>query len=110
MSGSGVVRYGFDHCRVCGKPITVARHGSLANWEQAQRKPPMPEKQWRELGFLAAPTPLQMQAVPADGCCSDCGLKVMKRKWRYHERGVIVITATVIICWVIFFIISYMRH
>jgi hypothetical protein len=51
-----------------------------------------------------------MQAVPADGCCSDCGLKVMKRKWRYHERGVIVITATVIICWVIFFIISYMRH
>jgi predicted nucleic acid-binding Zn ribbon protein len=110
MSDSGVVRYGYDHCRVCGKPITVLRPGSLGKWEQAQRKPLMPEKQWRDMGFLAAPTQMQINSVPADGCCGDCGLKLTKRKWRYHERGALLIVVAVTICWVIFWIISYMRH
>jgi hypothetical protein len=110
MSASGIVRYGFDHCRMCGKPIVVHRHGTLPQWEQAQRKPLMPEKQWRAMGFLAAPTRLQLREVPADGCCPECGLKISKRAFKYHERGLIAIAITVSICWGIFYVISYMRH
>jgi hypothetical protein len=104
------MKYGFDHCRICGKPIAAGRADWLEQWEAAQRRPPIPETEWRKMGFLAAPTKFQLKIAPANGCCSDCGLVISHRTSRYHVRGIAsilgVVAMTSFIAWVIF----YMRQ
>ena len=104
------MKYGFDHCRVCGKPIAPRGQSKRDLWEAAQRKPPMPEKRWRALGFLAAPTAYQLNVDPADGCCADCGLAVSHRTSRFHVRGIASVVGTVTMGVAIAYIIFYMRQ
>jgi hypothetical protein len=105
-----MIRYGYDHCRMCGIPIVIKRASALKQWENAQRKPPVPEKVWRDMGFLAAPTEFQMNTSPADGCCADCGMIMQHRKWHYHTRGVVLVAMCVIIAICISYVVLYMRH
>ena len=78
--------YGVDQCRCCGTQITVVRAESLKEYTDAlRRKPTMPEAQWRQQGFLAMPTPMQLHHV-AYGCCQPCAEVLIKRKMGAPRR------------------------
>jgi hypothetical protein len=72
--------YGLDECRVCGKPIKIYGPENLARYENDRARPPVwPEAKWREAGFKACPTRWQL-AHPADGCCSDCAIRLQMKQ------------------------------
>jgi hypothetical protein len=104
------IRYGFDHCRLCGVPITPRRHDALTQWEEAQIKCKMPEKQWREEGFLAAPTKYQVFVSPSDGCCAKCGVEMAHRVAKYHLRGILSIALAVALAVFVSCVALYMRQ
>ena len=102
--------YGVDQCRMCGKPIPVLRPTAWREWEDAQRRPVVPEKEWRRLGMLGPPTRLQWRSNMADGCCTPCGVKLLHRRWRYGLRGVLSVAFFVGLAAVVSFIILYFPH
>lgn len=104
------IRYGFDHCRLCGLPIKPRRHDALANWEEAQIKCAMPEKKWRQKGFLAAPTRYQIYIAPSDGCCAKCGQEMAHRVAKYHVRGILSIALSFVIFVFVSVVVIYMRQ
>jgi hypothetical protein len=108
--GSQMKRYGYDHCRVCGKPIAPGNAEQLERWEEAQRRPVIPEKEWRRRGFLAAPTGHQLNLGPGGGCCADCGLKLTMKHSRYHLRGTFVIVGFIALMTFICAVLFYTRH
>jgi hypothetical protein len=71
--------YGVDQCRVCGKPITVPSKKARAEQEKTNRKPPIPEAEWRRRGYLTCPTPRQLGKHPAHGCCFLCGIQQQRK-------------------------------
>jgi hypothetical protein len=77
--------YGVDQCRVCGTAIKPHSPKDMDNWLKAQKKPPIPEKEWRRRGFLAAPTK-HMLAMPAYGCCQDCGQRLAIKHSKVNQR------------------------
>jgi hypothetical protein len=101
--------YGVDQCRVCGKPIPIKSVTAMTDFLVAQRKPAMPEAEWRRRGFLASPTKQQVK-FPEMGCCFDCGLKLAHQASRYHLRGIMVIVFMVFATTVISIITLFMRH
>lgn len=102
--------YGVDQCRVCGKPIIVNSPKSLEEQEQALRNPIVPEKVWRERGYLTPPTVRQWRGDPSLGCCLECGRREMRRKWKWSWRiGMMyamlgALTVTIVV------IVTFMRH
>jgi hypothetical protein len=63
--------YGVDQCRVCGKPITVPSKKARAEQEKTNRKPPIPEAEWRRRGFSWAST--RRTAVASYAAFSNSG-------------------------------------
>jgi hypothetical protein len=104
------IKYGFNHCRVCGVPIKPRRHDALEQWEEAQLKCKIPETEWRRQGFLAAPTRYQIHISPMDGCCAKCGQEVAHKVARYHVRGLLSIGLAVVIGVFVSVIVIYMRQ
>lgn len=101
--------YGLDQCRMCGKPILVKGPEAIIEWEQAQRKPPIPEAEWRKRGFLAAPTGKQL-SMPWMGCCDDCGMIQMRKRWRFNTRGALLILGFLAMMGLIAYIASVAPH
>lgn len=87
--------YGVDQCRICGVPMPSKGPEAMAEWEQAQRKPTMPEAEWRARGFLAAPTKKQI-GIPWLGCCQSCAMKQLNGRFRYNWRGTLMIAVFVL--------------
>jgi predicted nucleic acid-binding Zn ribbon protein len=87
--------YGVDQCRVCGVPIKPHRADEITDWLKAQKRPPIPEKEWRRRGFLAAPTKEQL-SLPAAGCCQPCGEKLMINATGARQRLVMILVTAVL--------------
>jgi hypothetical protein len=95
--------YGVDQCRMCGVPIKPHRPNEMEDWLKAQKRPPIPEKEWRRRGFLAAPTREQM-ANPAAGCCQACGEKMTLRIGGAGKRAVLLaigVATAIAIIWTV---------
>jgi hypothetical protein len=82
--------YGVDECRVCGVPIRVPGPTARAEQEKANRKPPMPEKEWRRRGYLCPPTRHQL-IEPQHGCCPQCGREQAIKKYNPNTRLVLML-------------------
>jgi hypothetical protein len=55
----------------------------------------MPEAQWRAEGWLAEPTRAQ-QEHPGIGCCTDCVVLILRRRWKPGLRIWLMVGAIVI--------------
>jgi hypothetical protein len=102
--------YGVDQCRVCGIAITPRGPEAWHEQERANRKPGIPEAEWRRRGFLTSPTRNQLRAMPADGCCRPCGIKLLKRKYHYGARAVGVVVVVSLLMAGIIMLITYLPH
>jgi hypothetical protein len=102
--------YGVDQCRVCGKPIAVKSPKAIEDQERAIRKPIVPEKVWRARGYLTAPTGPQWRANPSDGCCGDCGVLELRRKYRHVIRFWTLAGAAVTLAVILITILKFMPH
>ncbi len=102
--------YGVDQCRVCGVPITVSRPTSMEELEKAKRLPPVPEKEWRRLGFLTVPTHYQWYVSRTDGCCAQCGLKQLHKQFHFGARGMGLAAMIVFLGAVISAVVLYFPH
>ena len=102
--------YGVDQCRVCGTPIPIRGPDILADQERVNRKPIIPEEEWRQLGLLTSPTREQLYRNPANGCCGPCGLKLMRRHYNYTKRAMAVIGLAVGLAVIIVGVITYLPH
>lgn len=105
--------YGVDQCRVCGVPIPDRPSGLkqqkiLAKVLSKQRNfRPMSESEWRAAGFRAQPTALQT-AVPASGCCVDCGVRLTKAKLSRGPRYAFIGMAIAVFAIVGFMVVTSM--
>jgi predicted nucleic acid-binding Zn ribbon protein len=102
--------YGVDQCRVCGNPIAVKSPTTVEEQEKAIRKPIVPEKVWRARGYLTPPTQSQWLANPADGCCSACGEREMRRKFRHVGRFWILIVGALLLTAIVVAVVDYIPH
>jgi hypothetical protein len=102
--------YGVDQCRVCGTPIPPLGPKALEEQQKANRKPPIPEAEWRKMGLLTAPTKFQLRSQPGDGCCRPCGLKMMNRKYHYNTRLAIAIAAAVTLAAFVTIVVTFLAH
>jgi hypothetical protein len=102
--------YGVDQCRICGAPIKPTNKHARDLQEDANRKPLIPEAEWRARGFLTSPTKAQLGAAPADGCCWPCGMKQMKLKYKYSTRRYAVMTAMVAAAAFVIYVTTYLPH
>ncbi len=98
--------YGFDQCRMCGKKISIDDHITLQDWEMAQRRQLMPEKEWRRRGFLSAPTKWQLDH-PWVGCCPACGVKQFKKHWGSNRKVLVALGAIVVFSAITWWVFSY---
>ncbi len=95
--------YGVDQCRVCGVPIKPHRPDEITDWLKAQKRPLIPEHEWRRRGFLAAPTREQL-FLPSAGCCQPCGERLLRKRSGLGKRlavGALSAAAAVAIIWVV---------
>ncbi len=102
--------YGVYQCRVCGRPISPKGPEVAEQQAKANRRPQMPEKEWRRRGYLAPPTGFQIYTDPSHGCCSSCGLKELRK---FTKIGVITfwVGALFVVAVIVFaFIITYLPH
>jgi hypothetical protein len=82
----------------------------MGEWQKAQINPVMSEQEWRKRGFLAAPTRRQATFSPADGCCTECGLKIMHKRFHFHLRGFTVVGITLVLAVFITVVSLYLPH
>jgi hypothetical protein len=101
---------GVDECRVCGKKITVGRKDAHEKQMEAIRKPVVPEKVWREAGLLTPPTWGQWYRNPGDGCCLDCGLELVHRKYRTGIRFLGMYAILFGAAALIIFLVTFSKH
>jgi hypothetical protein len=101
--------YGVDQCRVCGVTIKPHSPRDIDDWLEAQKRPPIPEKEWRRRGFLAAPTRHQMQN-PAGGCCQACGERLMRNKYHPVFRLSMFVLAFAISFAIVWKVVTYSAH
>jgi hypothetical protein len=102
--------YGVDQCRVCGVPITPLGPTAWMEQDKANRKPPIPEAEWRRMGFLTVPTLAQLRGAPASGCCRACALKLMHRKYRYYVRVMLIVAVAAVVLTTIVVVYTYLAH
>jgi hypothetical protein len=102
--------YGVDQCRMCGAPISPTNKRARDQQEAANRKPLIPEAEWRARGFLTSPTRAQLGAAPADGCCWPCGLKQMNVKYKYTSRRFLVFAIMIGAAAFVMIITTYLPH
>jgi hypothetical protein len=102
--------YGVDQCRICGAPIIPRGPEVWAEQEAANRRPILPEKEWRRRGFLTSPTRIQLQADPANGCCRPCGIKMIQSTYRYHRRGLFILGFAAALAAFILVVVTYLAH
>jgi predicted nucleic acid-binding Zn ribbon protein len=102
--------YGVDQCRICGTPIIPRGPDIAEEQEKANRKPIIPEKEWRKRGFLTSPTRVQLYLDPANGCCGVCGLKLMKKTYRYNTMALSIMGVVVLLAVGVVFIVTYLPH
>ncbi len=102
--------YGVDQCRVCGIPIPHTGPEAVRKQEEANRRPIIPEKEWRRRGFLTSPTRSQLGLAGARGCCAQCGLKVMKQQFKYSTRFFLVLALGVTTAAVMVYVSTYLPH
>jgi len=100
--------YGVDQCRMCGAPILLERREALAEYEEALRRPPMEEAQWRREGFLTVPTKHQLLHRAA-GTCAVCAKKLIYQKFKPGARGIAWAVGFVAVFWVLTYIYIYAR-
>jgi hypothetical protein len=102
--------YGVDQCRVCGVPIVPKGPDQAIQQEKANRKPKMPEKEWRRRGFLTSPTPYQLKTDPANGCCGKCGLLMTRKLYHYNAIALGVLVGAVLLFTFILTIVTFLPH
>jgi predicted nucleic acid-binding Zn ribbon protein len=102
--------YGVDQCRVCGTAIRPHGRRVREFQEKANRKPPIPEEEWRRRGYLCPPTPQQLNQYPAGGCCTECGRKEMRKFFMVRTRLVLTLITLVVVIAFALFVGSYMHH
>jgi hypothetical protein len=102
--------YGVDQCRVCGVPIVPKGPDQAIQQEKANRRPTMPEKEWRRLGLLTVPTRHQLTTDPAGGCCAKCGLLMTRRKYHYNYIAAAMVLAGVGIFAFILIVVTFLPH
>lgn len=94
---------------MCGVPISPDRREGIAEYEDAVRRPPMEEPEWRRQGFLAVPTRYQM-SHQTSGCCSDCAKKIIYRNWRPGARGIAWAAGFVAVMWLLSYVYIFARE
>jgi len=102
--------YGVDQCRVCGTAIKVPNRRTQEAQEQANRRPPIPEVEWRRRGYLCAPTLGQLTRDPSKGCCADCGRREMRKFFMVRSRLVLAVGVLVGVVAFAVFLATYMHH
>jgi hypothetical protein len=102
--------FGVDQCRVCGTAIRVTGRSAREDQEEANRRPLMPEAEWRRRGYLCPPTRRQLRIAPAAGCCMACGQKEARRFYRTRTRLAIMITISLTLIVSSIALMTYMNH
>jgi hypothetical protein len=102
--------FGVDQCRVCGTPITVSSRAAREEQEKANRRPLMPEAEWRRRGYLCPPTKKQLNIAPAGGCCMKCGEKQARQFYQARLRlaGMVALSLGLILSAIA--LLTYMSH
>ncbi len=102
--------YGVDQCRMCGTAILPKGPDAAIEQEKANRRPLMPEKEWRRRGFLTSPTRYQLKVVPADGCCAKCGLIATRKHLRVNWIAAAVVLTSIIIAIFVVRVVAFLPH
>ena len=102
--------YGVDQCRVCGIRIPPLGPDQAEEQMKVNRKPIIPEQEWRRMGLLTSPTRPQLNKNPALGCCGPCGLKQIKKKSKPGTRGFLILFVGVGIAIFVISIITFLPH
>jgi hypothetical protein len=102
--------YGVDQCRVCGTRISPKGPEAAEEQEKANRRPIMPEKEWRRKGFLAPPTKAQIYVDPSNGCCAKCGMMVLRKHSKFGVITFSIAAVFLLLCVFGAFIITYLPH
>jgi hypothetical protein len=102
--------YGVDQCRVCGTPILARSRRALELQEKANRRPPIPEEEWRRRGYLCAPTWRQLTSDPSHGCCGECGRKEMRKFHKIRFRLFAAVSVLALALGTALLLDSYMHH
>jgi hypothetical protein len=110
VSGLRRMAYGINQCRVCGKDIAFVGIHAQRNQEEANKKSVLPEKEWRRRGYLAPPTRVQLSSAPATGCCHECGMREMDRKFKYTQRSILFALFVFCVIATGVFVITYLPH
>ena len=102
--------YGVDQCRVCGTAIKPKGPDAAIAQELANRKPTMPEKEWRRRGYLTSPTKYQLKTDPANGCCAKCGLLQTRKLYHYNVIAGCVLVASILLAVFVVSIVTFLPH
>jgi hypothetical protein len=102
--------FGVDQCRVCGAAIPVHRRAAEKEQEAANRRPPLPEAEWRRRGYLCPPTKRQLRTKPAEGCCMVCGQKEARRFYKPRTRLIARTALTFVFILSTIALMTYMNH
>ena len=102
--------YGVDQCRICGTEIKPKGPDVAIAQELANRKPLMPEKEWRRRGYLTSPTKHQINTDPAHGCCAKCGLLATRKHFHYNYIAAGVFVGAVILAIFVVTVVTFLPH
>ena len=102
--------YGVDQCRVCGTPIVPKGPEVAVEQMEANRKPLMPEKEWRRRGYLCPPTKFQIRQDPSNGCCHACGMRELRKFSRFGVITLSVAGGFLLGVIIIVLIVTYSAH
>ena len=102
--------YGVDQCRVCGTRIHPKGPEVAEEQMQANRKPLMPEKEWRRRGYLCPPTKFQIRQDPSNGCCHKCGMRELQKFSKYGVLTFSVAGGFLVAVIILVIIVTYIPH
>jgi hypothetical protein len=95
---------------VCGVPIVPKGPDVAIQQEKANRKPQMPEAEWRKRGFLTSPTKFQVKTDPAHGCCAKCGLLLTRKHFHYTALALGVLVGAVLLFAFVLTVVTFLPH
>ncbi len=102
--------YGVDQCRVCGARIFPKGPETAELQTEANRKPQMPEKEWRRRGYLCPPTKFQIHVDPSNGCCHKCGMRELRKHSKFGVITFSIAGAFLLVVFVLVVVITYIPH